>query len=129
MKRRHNTLYDELQDTKKQKLLLEQHISEIKSAAKDYVQEITEYFIQESCEEAKKFQKIKMDLLAMLQRVKDVENLNRNEKMQRKDMEEKIARQRMEIEETKRQRDELYHELKDVKEQKLCLERLVSMAV
>lgn len=69
MKRRHNTLYDELQDTKKQKLLLEQHISEIKSAAKDYVQEITEYFIQESCEEAKKFQKIKMDLLAMLQRV------------------------------------------------------------
>ncbi|EEE57531.1 hypothetical protein OsJ_07848 [Oryza sativa Japonica Group] len=126
MKRRHNTLYDELQDTKKQKLLLEQHISEIKSAAKDYVQEITEYFIQESCEEAKKFQKIKMDLLAMLQRVKDVENLNRNEKMQRKDMEEKIARQRMEIEETKRQRDELYHELKDVKEQKLCLERLDS---
>uniref|UniRef100_A0A0E0K3B8 RING-type E3 ubiquitin transferase n=1 Tax=Oryza punctata TaxID=4537 RepID=A0A0E0K3B8_ORYPU len=126
MKRQHNALHDELQDTKKQKLLLEQRISEIKSAAKDYVEEITEYFIQESCEEAKKCQKIKMDLLAVLQRVKYVENLNRNEKMQRKDMEEKIARQRMEIEETKRQRDELYHELKDVKEQKLCLERVDS---
>ncbi|XP_006647652.2 U-box domain-containing protein 33-like [Oryza brachyantha] len=124
IKRRHNALYDELQDTKKQKLVLEQHISEIKSAATDYVQKITEYFIQESCEEAKKRQKIKMDLLAVLQRVKDVENLNRNEKMQRKDMEEKIARQRMEIEETKRQRDELYHELKDVKEQKFSLEQV-----
>uniref|UniRef100_A0A0D9VJ83 RING-type E3 ubiquitin transferase n=1 Tax=Leersia perrieri TaxID=77586 RepID=A0A0D9VJ83_9ORYZ len=123
MKRRHRTLYDELHDTKKQKLVLEQRITQIKSAAKDYVQEITEYFIQESCEESKKRQKIKMDLVAVLQRVKDVENLNQSEKMQRKDMEEKIVRQRMDIEETKRQRDELYHELKDVKEQKLSLER------
>ncbi|KAG8071755.1 hypothetical protein GUJ93_ZPchr0006g44549 [Zizania palustris] len=123
MKRRHHSLYDELQDTKKQKLVLEQRITQIVSAANDYVQEITEHFIQESCEESKKHRKVEMDLFAVRQRVKDVENLNRNEKMQRKDMEEKIARQRMEIEETKRQRDELYYELKDVNEQKLLLER------
>jgi hypothetical protein len=41
-------------------------------------------------------------------------------------MEEKVARQRTEIEETKRERDKLYYDLHDVKEQKLQLEVTVS---
>lgn len=52
-----------------------------------------------------------------------------NEKAQREYMEEKVARQRAEIEETRRQRDKLYHDLQDLKEQKLKLEQVVSLAV
>jgi hypothetical protein len=53
--------------------------------------------------------------------------LLQNEKAQREYMEEKVARQRAEIEETKRQRDKLYHGLHDLKEQKLKLEQVVSL--
>ncbi|KAL6911795.1 hypothetical protein ACP4OV_000600 [Aristida adscensionis] len=126
MKRRCHTISDELQDSKKHKLMLEQHISQIKSAAKVHVEEITEYFIKQSCEESKKRQKVEMDIFSMLQRVKEVESLLRSEKAQREDMQEKVARQRSEIEETKRQRDKLYYDLQDVKEQKLRLEQVAT---
>jgi hypothetical protein len=55
--------------------------------------------------------------------------LLQNEKAQREYMEEKVSRQRTEIEETRRQRDKLYHDLQDLKEQKLKLEQVVSLAV
>ena len=58
-----------------------------------------------------------------------MKKLYQNEKGQRVDMDEKITRQRMEIEETKRQRDELYYELKDLKEQRLKLKLNVSTKV
>jgi len=100
MRRKQCTLSDELQDSKKHNLMLEQRITQIKSAAKDHIEEITNYFMKQSCEESKKRQKIKMDLLSTLQRVKEMESLLQNEKAQREYMEEKIARQRIEIEET-----------------------------
>ena len=56
-----------------------------------------------------------------------MENLYQNEKEQRVDMDEKITRQRMEIEEIKRQRDELYYELKDLKEKRLTQRLNVSI--
>jgi len=150
MRRQQCTLSDELQDSKKHNLMLEQRITQMKSAAKDHIEEITNYFIKQSCEESKKRQKIKMDLLSTLQRVsalyqesmvqlrkfviekkvslqvKEMESLLQNEKAQREYMEEKIARQRTEIEETKRQRDQLYYDLQDVKEQRLRLQQVVS---
>lgn len=52
-----------------------------------------------------------------------------NEKAHREYMEEKIARQRTEIEQTKRQRDKLYYSLQDVKEQKFRLEQVVSLTL
>jgi len=58
--------------------------------------------------------------------VKEMESLLQNEKAQREYMEEKIAKQRTEIEETKRQRDQLYYDLQDVKEQRLRLQQVVS---
>jgi len=61
--------------------------------------------------------------------VKEMESLLQNEKAQREYMEEKIARQRTEIEEIKRQRDQLYYDLQDVKEQRLRLEQVVSLTV
>jgi FtsZ-binding cell division protein ZapB len=61
--------------------------------------------------------------------VKEAENSYQNEKTQRESMEDKVARQRLEIEELKKWRDELFYELQDVKEQKLKLERVVSMNV
>ncbi|CAN6245471.1 unnamed protein product [Urochloa humidicola] len=124
MRRQQCTLSDELHDSKKHNLMLEQRITQIKSAAKDHVEKITDYFIKQSCEESKKRQKIEMDLLSTLQRVKEVESLLRNEKAQREHMDEKVARQRTEIEETKRQRDKLYYDLQDVKEQRLRLEQV-----
>jgi ferritin len=69
MRRQQCTLSDELQDSKKHNLMVEQCITQIKSAAKDNVEEITKYFIKQSCEESKKRQKIEMDLLSTLQRV------------------------------------------------------------
>jgi len=154
MRRQQCTLSDELQDSKKHNLMLEQRITQMKSAAKDHIEEITNYFIKQSCEESKKRQKIKMDLLSTLQRVsalyqesmvqlrkfvikkskgslqvKEMESLLQNEKAQREYMEEKIARQRTEIEETKRQRNQLYYDLQDVKEQRLRLEQVVSLTV
>jgi len=126
MRRKQCTLSDELQDSKKHNLMLEQRITQIKSAAKDHIEEITNYFMKQSCEESKKRQKIKMDLLSTLQRVKEMESLLQNEKAQREYMEEKIAKQRTEIEETKRQRDQLYYDLQDVKEQRLRLQQVVS---
>ncbi|CAO2046925.1 unnamed protein product [Urochloa humidicola] len=124
MRRQQCTLSDELHDSKRHNLMLEQRITQIKSAAKDHMEKITDYFIKQSCEESKKCQKIEMDLLLTLQRVKEVESLLRNEKAQREYMDEKVARQRTEIEETKRQRDKLYYELQDVKEQRLRLEQI-----
>ena len=150
MRRQQCTLSDELQDSKKHNLMLEQRITQMKSAAKDHIEEITNYFIKQSCEESKKRQKIKMDLLSTLQRVsalyqesmvqlrkfviekkvslqvKEMESLLQNEKAQREYMEEKIAKQRTEIEEIKRQRDQLYYDLQDVKEQRLRLQQVVS---
>lgn len=52
-----------------------------------------------------------------------------NEKAHREYMEEKIARQGTEIEQTKRQRDKLYYSLQDVKEQKFRLEQVVSLTL
>ncbi|CAL4967831.1 unnamed protein product [Urochloa decumbens] len=124
MRRKQCTLSDELHDSKKHNLMLEQRITQIKSAAKDHVEKITDYFIKQSSEESTKRQKIEMDLLSTLQRVKEVESLLRNEKAQREYMDEKVARQRTEIEETKRQRDKLYYDLQDVKEQRLRLEQV-----
>ncbi|TVU28805.1 hypothetical protein EJB05_20338, partial [Eragrostis curvula] len=141
MRRRHCTLYDELQESKKQKLMLEQRITQIKSAAKDYVEEITENFIKQLCKESKTRQRTEMDLLSTTQRVstlleestvklclrkhvKEAESSYRHEKARRENLEEKVARQRLEFEEIKRRRDELYYELQDVKEQKLKLERV-----
>lgn len=121
MKRRRYALHDELQDSKKQRLMLEQHITQIEFAAKDYVKEITDFFTEESCLETKKRRKLETDLLFALQRARKMETLYQNEKGQRVDNDEKITRQRMEIEETKRQRDELYYELKDLKEQRVKL--------
>ncbi|CAN6279475.1 unnamed protein product [Urochloa humidicola] len=119
MRRQQCTLSDELHDSKKHNLMLEQRITQIKSAAKDHMEQITDYFIKQSCEESKKRQKIEMDLLSTLQRVKEVESLLRIEKAQREYMDQKVARQRTEIEETKRQQDKLYYDLQDVKEQRL----------
>nr|CAB3450618.1 unnamed protein product [Digitaria exilis] len=124
MRRQQCTLSDELQDSNKHNLMLEQRITQIKGVAKEHLEEITDYFIKQSCEEFKKRQKIKMDLLSTLQRVKELESLLQNEKTQREYMEEKAARQRTEIEETKRQRDKLYYDLQDVKEQRLRLEQM-----
>ncbi|KAF8765440.1 hypothetical protein HU200_008585 [Digitaria exilis] len=124
MRRQQCTLSDELQDSNKHNLMLEQRITQIKGVAKEHLEEITDYFIKQSCEEFKKRQKIKMDLLSTLQRVKEMESLLQNEKTQREYMEEKVARQRTEIEETKRQRDKLYYDLQDVKEQRLRLEQM-----
>ncbi|XP_025801771.1 U-box domain-containing protein 33-like isoform X2 [Panicum hallii] len=122
LRRQRYTLSDELQDSNKHKLILEQRINQIKSSAKDHVEEITKHFLKQSHEESKKHRKIEMDLLSTLQRVKEIESLFQNERAQRKEMEEKVARQRTEIEETKRERDKLYYDLHDVKEQKLQLE-------
>lgn len=58
-----------------------------------------------------------------------MENLYQNEKGRRLDMDVKITRQRVEIEETKKHRDELYYELKDLKEHILRLKIIVSMEV
>lgn len=58
-----------------------------------------------------------------------MESLLQNEKTQREYMEEKVARQRTEIEETKRQRDKLYYDLQDVKEQRLRLEQMVCLTI
>ncbi|OEL21600.1 U-box domain-containing protein 33 [Dichanthelium oligosanthes] len=127
LRRQRYTLSDELQDSNKHKLKLEQRIAQIKSSAKDHVEEITKHFVKQSCEESKKRQKIEMDLLSTLQRVKEIESLFQNEKAQREDMEEKVERQRTEIEETKRERDKLYYDLQDVKEQKLRLEHIVNL--
>lgn len=69
MKRQRCTLSDKLQDSDKHRLILEQRITQIKSAAKDHLEEITDHFIKQSSEESKKRQKIKMDLLSTLQRV------------------------------------------------------------
>ena len=69
MRRERCTLSDKLQDLDKHKLILEQRITQIKSAAKDHVEKITDHFIKQSSEESKKHQKIKMDLLSTLQRV------------------------------------------------------------
>jgi hypothetical protein len=146
------TLYDELQDSKKHNVMLEQHITQMKSTAKLYEEEIIEIFMKQSCEESKKRQGIEMDLLSAIQRVstllyslnqemrdtkhknifsqvKEAENSYQNEKTQRESLEDKVARQRLEIEEIKKWRDELFYELQDVKEQKLKLERVVSMNV
>jgi septal ring factor EnvC (AmiA/AmiB activator) len=70
MKRRRYALHDELQDSKKQRLMLEQHITQIEFAAKDYVKEITDFFTEESCLETKKRRKLETDLLFALQRVR-----------------------------------------------------------
>ncbi|KAF7090297.1 hypothetical protein CFC21_093064 [Triticum aestivum] len=121
MKRRSYTLHDELQDSKKQKLMLEQHIIQIETARKDNVKEITDFFTEKSCEETKKCLKLEMDLLSALQKAREMENLYQNEKGRRLDMDVKITRQRVEIEETKKHRDELYYELKDLKEHMLKL--------
>ncbi|KAF7079674.1 hypothetical protein CFC21_083875 [Triticum aestivum] len=121
MKRRRYALHDELQDSKKQKLMLEQHIIQIETARKDNVKEITDFFTEKSCEETKKCLKLEMDLLSALQKAREMENLYQNEKGQRLDMDVKITRQRVEIEETKKHRDELYYELKDLKEHILRL--------
>lgn len=58
-----------------------------------------------------------------------MESLLQNEKAQREYMEEKVARQRTEIEETKRQLDKLYYDLQDVKEQRLRLEQVVRLTI
>ncbi|KAM3242683.1 hypothetical protein ACQJBY_054969 [Aegilops geniculata] len=121
MKRRRYALHDELQDSKKQKLMLEQHIIQIETARKDNVKEITDFFTEKSCEETKKCLKLEMDMLSALQKAREMENLYQNEKEQRLDMDVKITRQRVEIEETKKHRDELYYELKDLKEHLLRL--------
>ncbi|GJN21781.1 hypothetical protein PR202_gb09296 [Eleusine coracana subsp. coracana] len=73
---------------------------------------------------ANKLRKVEMDLLLALQRIKEAESSYRNEKTERRNMEDKVARQRMEIEEIRRWRDILFYELQDVKEQKLKLERV-----
>ena len=70
MKRRCYALHDELQDSKKQKLRLEHHITQTESAAKDYVKELTDFFTEESCEETKKRRKLETDLLSEIQRVR-----------------------------------------------------------
>ncbi|KAK3154848.1 hypothetical protein QOZ80_2BG0195840 [Eleusine coracana subsp. coracana] len=124
MKRCCCTLYDELKDLKKQKIMLEQNITQIKSAAKEHEEEIKEKFIKQLCKESKKCQKIEVDLLSAIQRIKEAESSYRNEKTERRNMEDKVARQRMEIEEIRRWRDILFYELQDVKEQKLKLERV-----
>ncbi|GJM86385.1 hypothetical protein PR202_ga02239 [Eleusine coracana subsp. coracana] len=124
MKRRRCTLYDELQDLKKQKIMLEQYITQIKSAAKEHEEEIKEKFMKQLCKESKKCQRIEGDLLSAIQRVKEAESSYRNEKTQRRNMEDKVARQRMEIEEIRRWRDVLFYELQDVKGQKLKLEQV-----
>lgn len=72
MRRQQCTLSDELLDSKKYNLMLEQRIIQIKSAAKDHMKKITEYFIKQSSEESKKRQKIEMDLLSTLQRVSNL---------------------------------------------------------
>jgi hypothetical protein len=69
MKRRYYTLYDELQDSKKHNVMLEQHITQMKSTAKLYEEEIIEKIIKQSCEESKKRQRIEMDLHSAIQRV------------------------------------------------------------
>lgn len=69
MRRQRCTLSDKLQDSDKHKLILEQRITQIKSATKDHMEEITDHFIKQSSEESKKHQKIEMDLLSTLQRV------------------------------------------------------------
>lgn len=69
MRRQRCTLSDKLQDSDKHNLILEQRITQIKSASKDHVEEITDHFIKQSSEESNKRQKIKMDLLSTLQRV------------------------------------------------------------
>lgn len=69
MRRQRCTLSDKLQDSDKHKLILEERITQIKSAAKDHMEEITDHFIKQSSEESKKRQKIEMDLLSTLQRV------------------------------------------------------------
>ncbi|KAJ1280324.1 hypothetical protein BS78_04G223200 [Paspalum vaginatum] len=124
IRRQRCTLADELQDSNKHNLMLEQLVTQIKSAVKEHVEEITDHFIKQSCEESKKRQKLEMDLLTTLQRVKEVESLLRNEKEQREYMEEKVAGQRTEIEETKRQRDKLYYDLQSVKERKFRPEQV-----
>ncbi|KAI4981003.1 hypothetical protein ZWY2020_021488 [Hordeum vulgare] len=95
MKRRRYALHDELQDSKKQKLILEKHIIQTETATKDN--------------------------LSALQKAREMENLYQNEKGQRLEMDAKITGQRVEIEETKKHRDELYYELKDLKEHMLRL--------
>ncbi|XP_044951830.1 U-box domain-containing protein 33-like isoform X2 [Hordeum vulgare subsp. vulgare] len=121
MKRRRYALHDELQDSKKQKLILEKHIIQTETATKDNVKEITDFFTEKSSKETKKCLKLEMDQLSALQKAREMENLYQNEKGQRLDMDAKITGQRVEIEETKKHRDELYYELKDLKEHMLRL--------
>jgi hypothetical protein len=72
LRRQRYTLSDELQDSNKHKLILEQRINQIKSSAKDHVEEITKHFLKQSHEESKKHRKIEMDLLSTLQRVSNL---------------------------------------------------------
>jgi hypothetical protein len=65
---------DKLQYSDKHKLILEHRITQIKSAAKDHVEEITKHFIKQSSEESKKHQKIKMGQFSTLLRVSALYN-------------------------------------------------------
>lgn len=69
MRRQRCTLSDELQDSNKHNLMLEQCTAQIKSAVKEHVEEITDHFIKQSCEESKNRQKVEMDLISTRQRV------------------------------------------------------------
>ncbi|CAM0944663.1 unnamed protein product [Alopecurus aequalis] len=91
-------------------------LSKIKSTALNNEASSKEYnsgtLVEGTNEESNKLRKAELDLLSALQREKDVENLYQNEKGKRVEMDEKIMRQRMEIEETKRQRDKLVKRLR-----------------
>ncbi|XP_008778858.2 U-box domain-containing protein 33-like isoform X1 [Phoenix dactylifera] len=76
----------------------------------------------EAYEEYWKRQKAERDLFEATRRVKAAENLYTKEMKERKKIEETLARERMELEKLKKQRDDIFEELKKACEKRVALE-------
>uniref|UniRef100_A0ACD5Z260 Uncharacterized protein n=1 Tax=Avena sativa TaxID=4498 RepID=A0ACD5Z260_AVESA len=81
---------------------------------------------KEVFEESTKRRKAELALLSALQKAKELEKLCHHEIRQRKTLEETLARQTGELEETKIRCDTIYDELHDAEEEKVMLEQRIT---
>jgi len=80
---------------------------------------------KEAYEESNKRRRAERDMISVLQKTKEIENLYQHEIRQRKTTEETLMRQAQEIEEMETQHHAISNELHDVKEQKFTLEQQI----
>ncbi|KAG1359598.1 U-box domain-containing protein 33 [Cocos nucifera] len=77
---------------------------------------------READEESWKRQKAERDLFEATQKIKEADNLYTKELKERKEIVETLARERIELEKLKKQRDDIFEELQKARAQRMALE-------